>query len=172
MELITKKSIRTLVLLSILTLATTIVHAQPSIPVGLYIDCNRPSQLQMSFRNRGSEFTIPKGLLPWNNIFAMKLKAFALKDGKASPLALYAPVSDHMNKVKVFPNDVISGSLSFGDAIKDFDSVVNQSEIIITYNIAAQRILHVPVFKTAPIVIVVPKRLSPSSGCPQLIPVS
>lgn len=165
-----KIGIRQSALLS-LALAAGIAQAQPSIPVGLYVDCAQPTQLKMAFRNRGGEFTTPSGLLPWNSIFSMRIRAFSITKGKIAPLALYAPIADHMKKTKVLANEVASGQLNLSDVIKDFESIIAQGDIVVTYSQSTNKIAQTPSFTTRPTVVIIPRQTPSSKGCPLATPI-
>jgi len=77
-----------------------------------------------------------------------------------------------MSKTRVPANEVVSGALNFNDVIKDFEKVATQSDIVIAYSLATRAIAQTPSFKTAPTVVIIPKRTASSKGCALVAPMN
>ncbi|MGO1073862.1 hypothetical protein [Lysobacter sp. CA199] len=134
------------------------------------MDCNSPDELMMAFRNTTrTQLKVAEGSLPWNNRHALNIKAFLIKEGKALPADIHAPIADYMRYIHIAPNEVLSGGIRLEEIVRNFSQLSDEGDIVMYYEISPTARSGRPNFVTQPGTILIPQRSLTSRKCPTVI---
>ena len=134
------------------------------------VRCESPIALTLVVTNRTSQhLQIEESDLPWNNSSDVKMEAFLVSDGKATPLQRVSPISDHLRKLKLAPNQSLSGEIALNRAFADFDAANKTATILVLYRINEMTVESRIRYFGSPGAVIVPRRGIFATECPALV---